>query len=427
MQLDLTAFIVPAVGSSVALMAGVLVYLWKRRCDRHTRELQAMEPRIVITGTRGKSSTVRLMHAALREAGLRPYARVTGTVTEEIDPDGNRHLIRRPGQATVIEMLDTVQRATDARASTLVAECMAVVPELIALIQNVFVCGDLAVITNARADHLEEEGLDTLTTARTLAAVGVGALDVVTAEHVPEVRSAMEAVVAPTAHHVIDATAIELPAAVLAQLPDEHPDNIATVLAVTRTMGIPDEVAVAGMQAATHEPHDVEYAVLHRDGTDFTFVNLGSINDPESARDPLRTALADAPTDATRIALMVNRWDRPYRSVAFAAALSPQLFDAVLLTGVTTLPAWLALRRNGWPRRRIATLRWWDLRSRETLLRRLDRFHHRDHHVVTIALENIDNGFAQRMLHLLGGEEPTETAAVEIAATPQEPSTGADT
>ena len=47
MQLDLTAFIVPAVGSSVALMAGVLVYLWKRRCDRHTRELQAMEPRIV--------------------------------------------------------------------------------------------------------------------------------------------------------------------------------------------------------------------------------------------------------------------------------------------------------------------------------------------------------------------------------------------
>ena len=130
------ALIIPALGTSAVLAATVLVLVWDRRCRRHVAALADLSPRILVTGTRGKSSTVRLLHAVLRAADRAPWGRVTGTVAEELAPTGATEPVVRTGQHSVLELFATVRRARAAGARSLVVECMAVNPELIALTQR---------------------------------------------------------------------------------------------------------------------------------------------------------------------------------------------------------------------------------------------------------------------------------------------------
>jgi UDP-N-acetylmuramyl tripeptide synthase len=75
----------------IALVAGCLVvliaYLLAERIllGRRRRRIPL---RIAVTGTRGKSSVVRLIAAAMREAGLSVLAKTTGSQPILIHPDG---------------------------------------------------------------------------------------------------------------------------------------------------------------------------------------------------------------------------------------------------------------------------------------------------------------------------------------------------
>ena len=59
--------------------------------------------RILVTGSRGKSSIVRLLHTAMNAAGFKTYARITGVVPRELGADGIRTISRSAG-AQVEEM-----------------------------------------------------------------------------------------------------------------------------------------------------------------------------------------------------------------------------------------------------------------------------------------------------------------------------------
>ena len=59
--------------------------------------------RVLVTGSRGKSSIVRLLHAAMNAQGIKTYARITGVVPRELNPDGIRTISRSAG-AHVKEM-----------------------------------------------------------------------------------------------------------------------------------------------------------------------------------------------------------------------------------------------------------------------------------------------------------------------------------
>src|SRR5260221_12187209 len=56
---------------------------------RHRRNLRAIPVRIHVAGTRGKSTTTRLIAAGLRAGGLRVVAKTTGTEPRLIRPDGS--------------------------------------------------------------------------------------------------------------------------------------------------------------------------------------------------------------------------------------------------------------------------------------------------------------------------------------------------
>ena len=162
---DITSRGALAGAASAATIVFVVAWWWassfgvRKRCRRCKHV-------ILVTGSRGKSSMVRLLHAVLCQAGQLPYAKMTGTAAAEISPSGVEQPTHRLGQVSILEMFDAMKRALNGtpRANELVMECMAVSPDLIALIAEEMLEPDIVVITNAQwrssghVDHHSDPG-----------------------------------------------------------------------------------------------------------------------------------------------------------------------------------------------------------------------------------------------------------------------------
>ncbi len=111
--------------------------------------------RILVTGSRGKSSVVRMIHRGLVACGLAVRSRITGVVPRELADDRSRRIVRN-GPGHVEEMrwwLRGIPRATEA----IVMENSGVLPDLQGLAAR-WLAPTLVVWTNARADHTESWG-----------------------------------------------------------------------------------------------------------------------------------------------------------------------------------------------------------------------------------------------------------------------------
>lgn len=111
--------------------------------------------RVLVTGTRGKSSLVRMIAAGLGAGCARVRARITGVLPREISPAGERQIVRN-GPGHVEEMrwwLGTLPADTEA----IVMENSAVCPELQHL-AALWLRPTVTVWTNAYEDHHEAWG-----------------------------------------------------------------------------------------------------------------------------------------------------------------------------------------------------------------------------------------------------------------------------
>lgn len=136
---------------------------------RHAGRLKRIPIRILVNGTRGKTSVTRLIAAALNEGGIRAVAKCTGSDPREILPDGTEVETHRPRGARITELFGFVRRAWGLGAQALVVECMAVLPETQQALARQLVRPTITVITNATVDHVEELGATPQDTARGLA------------------------------------------------------------------------------------------------------------------------------------------------------------------------------------------------------------------------------------------------------------------
>src|SRR5215813_2800834 len=136
---------------------------------RHRRNLRAIPVRIHVAGTRGKSTTTRLIAAGLRADGRRVVAKTTGSEPRLILPDGREEIWPRRGPPSIREQIGFVRRAAQLGADTIVVECMAIRPEFVFASERHLIEATTTVITNARADHLEDIGESTQASAQALA------------------------------------------------------------------------------------------------------------------------------------------------------------------------------------------------------------------------------------------------------------------
>ena len=109
--------------ATILCAAGVIEYY------HHQRSLAAIPIRIHVNGTRGKSSVTRLIAAGLREAGIRTFAKTTGTAPRVIDAAGKDRIIHRLRSPSIGEQVRLLNYFSQEKSEAVVMECMAVQPQ----------------------------------------------------------------------------------------------------------------------------------------------------------------------------------------------------------------------------------------------------------------------------------------------------------
>lgn len=142
-----------------AVGGATLTALWPERRAAATRA--RIPHRLLIGGGRGKSTLTRLLHAALQAGGLRCLARVTGDDPLAVLPDGSTHLYRRPGSASIRELVHLLAEAGEfLPIDVLAVENMAVRPELQRVVGREIIHPTMALFVANTRDHLDHHPVD---------------------------------------------------------------------------------------------------------------------------------------------------------------------------------------------------------------------------------------------------------------------------
>lgn len=288
-----------------------------------------------MAGSRGKSGTVRIVHALLRNAGLKVLGKVTGTIAVELAPNGDEQTTLRFGAAGIPEMRSAILRGYRAGASAAVLECMAVQPKMIRLVAKI-VRPTIIVLPAIRLDHLEDEGFTEFEIGKSIIDSVGHAKHLVAAVDQPDLQTYLRDHCQKLDMQLHLVTAIPEQPIVVGQ----HPTNVALGLEVAKILGLSIEgfetfVSVEPEAALRHEVQLPDRKV--------SFCDIGGANDPQSAADALHR-LQFARQEQV-VPIIINRWDRPLRAVSFLAAVD-QSFPAVLISGALPQYGQSLIHRN---------------------------------------------------------------------------------
>lgn len=258
---------------------------------------------IHINGTRGKSTTCRLIEAGLRAGGLRVFCKTTGTDPMTIDVDGREELIVRRGKANIKEQIKILQRAARQNVQVLVIECMALQPELQYTAQHRILRADIGVITNVRRDHTDVMGESLAEICDALCnTVPRGGVLFTGEQKLAEQMSG---------------AARRLDCEWIPAYPDgtepsfDFPENIALALAVCERLGVERETALSGMARFKRDPFALTLHTIHK----AVWVNGLSINDVQSTCMVWNSLKETYRWEDKRLILLINnRADRGSRT-----------------------------------------------------------------------------------------------------------------
>jgi gamma-polyglutamate synthase len=343
----------------LALVVLLLTGLGALERARLVRQRGSIRIRIHVNGTRGKSSLVRLIAAALRAHGVRTYAKTTGSLPQLILPDGSELPVFRPGLPNVIEQLRIIGIAADDRAEALVLECMALQPHLQALCELSILCSTHGVISNAWPDHPDVMGPGEREVA--LALLGTcpvrGVLFTGERDRLP----LFEAACNDRGTRLVPVGEAELAAISPDELARfhylEHRENVALALAVCAELGIPRAVALEGMSQAEPDVGALREFEIDYFGRRVVFVNGFAANDPIATERVWNLALARHGDRETRLMVLNCRLDRSDRSHQLGVALprwAPA--DRYFLVGTGTFALARSAVRAGLPAAKLTAL-----------------------------------------------------------------------
>lgn len=311
----------------------LLIYLVRERLLLN-RNRQKIKIRVHVNGTRGKSSTTRLVAAVLRSR-YPAVAKTTGTLPRRILEDGSETPIIRMGAANISEQIKTLIWAGKRNAEAIVLECMALRPEYQSLCEREIIQASIAIITNIRADHLDVMGPTVEDVGWALAGMIPQNGILITAElnYLYLLREACRQKKA----QLISINETEINAIsdqMMAQFDHlEHKDNVAIALKVAEQCGITHADAWTAMLSAQPDPGALMAFAITKPGLNqlsWRFVNAFAANDPESSLSIWNQAIASFTSQFHHVALFNLRDDRVDRTRQMAD-LALQLSSAPLI------------------------------------------------------------------------------------------------
>ena len=282
---------------------------------------------IHVNGTRGKSSTSRLIEAALRGGEYRVFCKTTGTSPRTIDVFGVEKPITRRGSPNIKEQIKILKEAAKQKADIVVIECMAVKPELQYIAQNKILNADISIVTNVRRDHLEEMGPTVKDVAISLGNVMPRNGCFITAEkkfidYYTKIGEKL-------------GTKVYLAEDLDWDYGIDFKENVSIALEVCKILGIDKDTAIERMKKYKKDPGVLKtYKLKTENHKDIFFVNGFAINDPDSILiiyDYLQKK--ELFKNKNLILLVNNRGDRGYRVQQHIEVISKIRPDMVWITG----------------------------------------------------------------------------------------------
>lgn len=313
------------------------------------RRVSSIRVRVHVGGTRGKSTVVRYIAAALRDNGYRVLGKVTGEVPTLLLPDGTTAPLRRRGPARVQEQVHVIRLARTLSCDAIVLECMSLNP-LLQTLESRILRPTLSVLTNILDDHREEFGPSPLEQAEAMCAFFPAGAPLVSHEHV--YADVVAARAAHTSARVIRAEAVEGES--LSGLPSGvHPDNVRLALAACMEMGCERGAAWKAILVEAGKMRS-PLSTLSTPRGALQFLDGFAVNDVNSARRFLEQ-WRPLVTQSGSIAIILNtRADRPLRSLQFARWCGTLAgLERVVVTGSHRARTRRALRKSGVDDRRI--------------------------------------------------------------------------
>jgi len=312
-----------------------LLYLFLE-IKTHQRNVNKIKIRILVNGTRGKSSTTRLIAGGLKENNKKVACKTTGTQPRVIINDKEYPIIRL-GRANIIEEKKIFSRIKKEDVEISVTECMALVPEYQKIYNEKLVSPHITVITNVRNDHLEVMGPTLKDVASNLAKTipKNGVLFILRDENYLAIFE-KEAKKKNCQIYYVDKQIVdEKMMAGFSYF--EHKENVALALAVCEYLGCESEKALLGMKKIPPDPGVLRIYELKIDNNLLYFVNTMAANDPDSIF-YLWERFQKFKFDK-KIILMNCRADRVERSEQLGVLINEKFFaDYYLATGFLTKP-----------------------------------------------------------------------------------------
>jgi poly-gamma-glutamate synthase PgsB/CapB len=338
----------------VLFLVLILLGVWEYR--KHQKTIRMVPQRVHVNGTRGKSSVTRLITGGLQGGGIITLGKTTGTKPCFLYPDGREVPIVRIGKANIIEQLKVTRRAVDFGVETLVVECMAVLPHNQLMAEKQIVHSTVGVITNARADHLDEMGPTVADVARSLSGTipRNGILFTCEQTHlsifqeVAKERNSQVRLV--TSQFVTDAMM-----AGFTYL--EHRDNVALALAVCGHLGVSEAEALDGMKKIVPDPGVLRIFNIHYFEKEIEFVNAFAANDPDSYIIIWQLLKPFLAKEKKTIVIVNCRKDRIQRTESLAELIAKRITaDYFILVGELTTTLYNRALALGLPSSNILNL-----------------------------------------------------------------------
>jgi gamma-polyglutamate synthase len=268
--------------------------------------------RVLVTGTRGKSSVVRLIHHALIQNGLTAVGKTTGSAARFLPPEAREQPIRRHGRVSILEQRGVLLQAARLSSQALVIEAMAVDPEVAEAETALIIRPTHVVVTNARVDHVDAAGGTVASVAEALACSIPANVPV----YIPESELAGDAgaVFRSTGGRIV---AVAQPEEQLLDSDVASPifgGNAALASRVCEDLGVSREDIMRTFRAAPPDPGALR--IHYAQPSDTVIVNAFAANDPLSTEMTLRASYARHPEIASRqVVIAMNiRSDRADRT-----------------------------------------------------------------------------------------------------------------
>ncbi len=318
----------------------------------HRKRIENIPIRIQVNGTRGKSTTVRLIASILREAGYRVLAKTTGTAPRIILENGEEEIIKRRGSTNIIEQKHFIKKAAQRECNAIVVECMAVHPETQWVSEHRLIHSTIGVITNVREDHQDVYGPELEDAANFLKLTIPRNGFLVTAEQnfFPLFQKQAEKLNSKCIP--VDLNKITLPSQKKESENILFKDNVAIALEVGRLLNITESICWQGILKAKPDPGALTiYKLKVRDRV-LWFINAFAANDRESIiliRDKVNRLLPAAVLNSAKIVLLNNRDDRVTRTIQFVEILTKDFkVDHIFLAGQNSRLSYNQLKKYGY-------------------------------------------------------------------------------